>query len=66
MTGTTSHQRFCWLQVDFRYGRCTVTHFGASNGSNWPFAGAAVIEIVTSLLMDKLLIPTFGLEQAVP
>jgi hypothetical protein len=32
----------------------------------WSVAGAAVIEIVATLLMVKLLIPMSGLEQAVP
>jgi hypothetical protein len=66
MKGSTSLRRFCWLQVDFSYGHCPVAHFGASNGMNWPVAGAAVIEIVSTLLMVKLLVLMSGLEQAVP
>jgi hypothetical protein len=36
------------------------------SGCNWPEAGAAVIEIVATLLTVKLLVPMAGLEQAVP
>ena len=32
----------------------------------WPVAGAAVIEIVVTLLTVKLLVPMSGMEQAVP
>ncbi|MFZ2389290.1 MAG: hypothetical protein WAW69_15950 [Polaromonas sp.] len=32
----------------------------------WSVAGAAVIEIVATLLAVKLLVPMSGLEQAVP
>jgi hypothetical protein len=36
------------------------------NGSTWSAAGAAVIEIVTTLLTVKLLVSMSGMEQAVP
>jgi hypothetical protein len=66
MKGSTSLRRFCWLQVDFSYGHCPVAHFDVSNGMNWSVAGAAVIEIVATLLTVKLLAPMSGLERAVP
>ena len=38
MKGSTNLRRFCWLQINFSYGHCPDSHFGASNGSNWPVA----------------------------
>jgi hypothetical protein len=37
-----------------------------ANDSNWPGAGAAVIEVAAALQTVKLLVPMSGMKQAAP
>ena len=44
----------------------TSTYLSSACDRNWPIAGAAVIEMLATLLTVKLLVPMSGLERAVP
>ena len=56
----------CRLGLADSTGRSRGDLLAAWDGSEWPVAGAAVIEIGATFLTVKLLVPMSGMEQAVP